>query len=217
MLLVNACSAQHSAPAHSPSPANSFLSATVTTANLNTVKRQVAASSLSASQKTAFLDMVRQHSGKPAALNGKTVGEMIAEEHAYVMALRMSAAARAADRAHRLQMNALLSASASIAGMRDASVTIALALHNKTQRTIEFLDCGIEVRDARGTRLGLAEFEIHHKIAPHASVRIAVGLPYAKFGGDAVTVRNAPRKGTYIVLDVIELRYVGGSVAGAGD
>jgi ribosomal protein L21E len=160
--------------------------------------------------------MIRQHAAKPSALNGKTVGEMIVEEHAYAMALRMTIAARNADRAHRLQMDALLSASAAVAGSTSSTFGITLALRNKTARTIKTLDCGVEVREA-GIRLGTAEFDVNQAVAPRAQAHIAVVLPYAKFGGDAGTIRNARGKHLHVLLDVKEIGYAGGGTAGAGD
>ena len=160
--------------------------------------------------------MVAQHAAKPAALNGKTVGEMIVEEHAYAMALRMSAAARNADRAHRLQMDALLAASAAVAGSTNTTFSIALSLRNKTARPVKTLDCGIEVRDG-GVRLGTAEFEVHQAVAPHARAHVTVVLPYAKFGGDASAVRNVRAERLHIVIDIKALGYSGGGTAGTGD
>jgi hypothetical protein len=161
--------------------------------------------------------MLHQHAGNPAALQGKTVGEMIVEEHAYAMALRMTAQAYAADRAHRAQMNALITASAGVAQSGNAALTIALDVRNKTGRTITSLDCGIEVHDAAGTRLGVAEFEVSHAIGPRAPARIPVVMPYAKFGGDARAVRGARGKHLTIALDVKEIGYSAGGSAGAGD
>jgi ribosomal protein L21E len=160
--------------------------------------------------------MIRQHAAKPSALNGKTVGEMIVEEHAYAMALRMTIAARNADRAHRLQMDALLSASAEVAGSTSSTFSIALTLRNRTARTINRVDCGIEVRDA-GIRLGIAEFDVNKAVAPHARAHVTVALPYAKFGGDAGTMRNARGKHLRVLLDVKEIGYAGGATAGTGD
>jgi len=160
--------------------------------------------------------MVAQHRAQPAALNGKSVGEMISEERAYLMAVNMTASARAADREHRQQMAALITVAAQRGTSTAGFFNLTLSVRNRAAKAIRSLDIGIEVHDASGKRLGLAEFETNRVIAPHAEVRFNYALPYSRFGGDANDVRKHQGPLT-LPLDVKSITYTNGSSAGRGD
>jgi len=215
--LLTACAQHAASPSPSPKPADRVLGTVVSVANLATVQRAVSHSALPAPDKTAFAAMVSQHRGRPAALNGKTVGEMIAEEHAYVMAVRMADAARAADRTHRREMDALLFVRAS-PGKSDArGLALNLTVRNKSSKTIRSFDAGIEVHDSLGKRVGLAEFEVTRIIPGRAAANVSYRLPYQKFGGDGRAVQAMRGKKLTLPLDVKVITYADGSTAGDGD
>ncbi|HET9392796.1 MAG TPA: hypothetical protein VFO29_04625 [Candidatus Rubrimentiphilum sp.] len=215
--ILAGCAQHAGAPSPSPKPANPLLSTIVSATTLPTVERAVAHSDLTAADKSAFTAMVSQHRGKPAALNGKTVGEMINEERAYVMAVRMTAAARAADAKHRREMDALIMLSATPGQSDEGTLALNLNARNKSAKAIRSIDVGIEVHDAAGKRLGLAEFVLHRTMQPHAAIAFGYRLPYQKFGGDGRDVRAMRGKQLTIPLDVKSITYADGSTAGEGD
>lgn len=215
--LLAGCAPHAAAPSPSPKPANPILNTVVSVATLPKIERSVSQSTLSPADKSAFAAMVSQHRGKPAALNGKTVSEMITEERAYVMAVRMTAAARAADAKHRREMDALILLSATPGQSDEWTLALKLNARNKSSKAIRSLDIGIEVHDAAGKRLGLAEFELHRTLPAHTAIAFGYRLPYQKFGGDGRTVRATRGKHVTIPLDVKSITFADGTTAGEGD
>ena len=217
LALLTACAQHAASPSPSPKAANPVLKTIVSAGNLPNVERAVSRSTLSTSEKSAFTAMVSQHRGKPATLNGKTVGEMIIEEHAYVMAVRMTAAARAADLEHRRQMDALILVRAAPGKSNDQSLGLNVTVRNKKSKAIRSFDAGVEVHDSAGVRIGLAEFEVDRAVPGHAAVSFSYRLPYQKFGGDGRAVRAMRGKQLTIPMDVKTITYADGSTSGSGD
>lgn len=217
LALLTGCAQHAASPSPSPKPENPVLETIVSAATLPAVERAVSRSALSRADESAFAAMVSQHRGKPSALNGKTVGEMITEEHAYVMAVRMTAAARAADAKHRREMSALILITAAPGKSDDRSLALNLSVRNKSSKAIRSLDIGIEVHDNAGARLGLAEFDVDRLVPAHAGIIFSYRLPYQKFGGDGRSVRAMRGKQLTIPLDVKTITYADGSSAGGGD
>ena len=107
----------------------------------------------------------------------------------------------------------------SVTKTRDADRTISLLvrLHNKSGKTIEALDAGLEVHDASGTRIGLAEISIAHPLAAHATAAFWYPMRYVRFGEDTGTMRLAAGKPKHVQMDVTEIKYADGTDAGYDD
>ena len=107
----------------------------------------------------------------------------------------------------------------SVTKTRDEDRTISLFVHlqNKSAKTIESLDAGLEVHDSSGTRIGLAEITIARTIAPHASAAFWYPMRYVRFGEDTGTMRLAAGKPKTVRMDVTEIKYADDSDAGYDD
>lgn len=194
-----------------------MLGTVVTAANLRHVTDSVTKSALTASQKSAFLEMAREHRNRPTALNGKTVGEMIVEQHAYMMAVHMAAADRAAGIRHKAIMDRLVSVTATVRPGSDQSLPLALALRNKSGRRVAGFDLGIEIYDRARRLLGTAELQLERQVPAHETLRVLYPVPYARFGGDGNVVRNDRAQRLAVVVDVKRIAYSDGSTGEPGD
>lgn len=136
---------------------------------------------------------------------------------AYAVGQRLAAQDREEQHEHREEMARVISST--VTQIRDADRTISLFVHlqNKTAKTVNSLDAGLEVHSASGARIGLAEVTIRHRVAPHGSAMFWYPMRYVRFGEDTGTMRLAAGKPKRVRMDVTEIKYADGSDAGYDD
>lgn len=161
--------------------------------------------------------MIDEHRDKPQALDGKTVHEIILEERAHRIGIKMAADERKSDAKHRAQMAGLIEVT--IVRHRDEEhrIVFTLRVRNKSAKALTRFDSGLEVHDSAGARIGLAEFRTDRNIGPHQTVTFDQPVTYLRFGEDAGTMRMAQGKRKSIALGVKEIKYADGSDAGYDD
>jgi len=137
---------------------------------------------------------------------------------AYAVGLRLAAQDRAADKAHRAEMGRLITAAVVQTREQDRTLSLLLRLHNKSAKAVRSIGAGLDVHNAAGKRLGLAEIDdAAVRIAPHGTVSVWEPVRYVRFGEDAGTMRLAAGKPKHIELQIIEVNYADGSDAGYDD
>jgi hypothetical protein len=136
---------------------------------------------------------------------------------AYNIGQRLAAQDRAQAARHRAEMARLIQAN--ILTARDAARTISLylRLHNLSARPIRSVNAALEIHDAAGERIGLAEIDLDKTVPAHTSIAFWYPIRYVRFGEDAGTMRLAAGKSKTIHVDVTEIRYADGSDAGYDD
>ena len=170
-----------------------------------------------AADKTAFKKMVAQHQKTPRDLQGKTVREMILEEHAYGVGLRLASQERANEAAHDRAIGELMTLDVRSHREAEHQITLTMSIANKTAKTIASLDCGIEVHDNKGVRIGMAEFDFDQTVKPHQSVTFDHAIRYLTFGPDAGSMRLAYLQPKTVSVDVKKIHYKDGSERGYDD
>lgn len=136
---------------------------------------------------------------------------------AYAVGQRLAAQDRANTAEHRAEMARLIRAD--IPKTRDAGRTISLyvRLQNFSAKAISAIDAGLEVHDASGRRIGLAEIDLDKTIPPHKALAFWYPMRYLRFGEDAGTMRLAATQPKTAHMEVTEIKYSDGSDAGYDD
>lgn len=124
---------------------------------------------------------------------------------------------RERDRAHRLEMARLIGTRIAQTREADASMSLLLAIDNKSPKAIRALDAGLRVYNAAGKRIGMTEVHVPHPVPARATVTFWYAVPYARFGEDAGTLRMAAGKRKTIRIETEEIRYRDGTDAGYDD
>jgi hypothetical protein len=131
---------------------------------------------------------------------------------------KLAAQDRAAEAAHRAQMDRLIDAS--IVQLRDSDRETTLLVHilNRSNKTISALDAGLEVHlVSNGKRVGLTEVHMSRVIPANGDVTFPVPLRYVRFGEDTASMRLAQGKAKHAEIEVTEIRYTDGTDAGYDD
>lgn len=189
----------------------------ITPVNLARVTTAVVESGMPAADKIAFKKMVAQHRKNPRDLQGKTVREMILEEHAYELGMRLAKQERASETAHDRAIGELMTLEVRSHRETEHEITLTMRVANKTAKTITSLDCGIEVDDRKGARIGMAEFDFDRAVKPHQAVTFDHAIRYLTFGPDAGNMRLAYQQPKTVAVDVKKIHYKDGSERGYDD
>lgn len=136
---------------------------------------------------------------------------------AYAVGQRLAAQDREQRVEHREEMARLIDSTITKTRDEDRTISLFVRLQNKSAKPIESLDAGLEVHDAAGTRIGLAEISVARPIGPHASAAFWYPMRYVRFGEDTGTMRLAAGKPKTVQMDVTEIKYADGSDAGYDD
>ncbi|MDP9111530.1 MAG: hypothetical protein M3M96_07860 [Candidatus Eremiobacteraeota bacterium] len=202
--------------AHSAPPPDLYASS-ITATNISEITTRVVESTMPPNDKAAFTEMVSQHHKTPQDLNGKTVREMILEEQAYHVGQRLAKQEQAGEAAHDRAIGKLMTLDVRSHHEQEHQITLTLRIENKTAKTIKSLDCGIEVHDRKGARVGMAEFDFDRSIAPHQTVTFDHAIKYVTFGPDAGTMRIAYLQPKTVAIDLKKVHFTDGSEAGYDD
>jgi hypothetical protein len=203
--------------AHKAPPPPDIYTLQITSTDIAGVTTAVVESSMPAADKTAYKKMVAQHQKTPRDLQGKTVREMILEEHAYDVGLRLGKQERANEAAHLRAIGELMTLDVRSHREAERQITLTLRVANKTAKTIASLDCGIEVHDRKGDRIGMAEFDFDRAVRPHETVTFDHAIRYVTFGPDAGSMRLAYQQPKTVSVDVKKIHYKDGSERGYDD
>jgi len=209
LLLAGGC-------AHSAAPQDVY-SMPITATKISEITTTVVESTMPPGDKTAFTEMVSQHRKTPQDLNGKTVREMILEEQAYHVGQRLAKQEQASESAHDRAIGKLMALDVRSHHEQEHQITLTLRIENRTGKTIKSLDCGIEVHDRKGTRVGMAEFDFDRDIPAHQTVTFDHAIKYVTFGPDAGTMRMAYPLPKTVAIDVKKVHFTDGSEAGYDD
>ena len=136
---------------------------------------------------------------------------------AYAVGQRLAAQDREQQAEHRAQMARLISSTVTKTRDADRTISLLVRLQNKSAKAIKSLDAGLEVHNASGKRIGLAEITIAREIAPHSNATFWYPMRYVRFGEDTGTMRLAAGKPKTVQMDVTEIKYADGSDAGYDD
>lgn len=136
---------------------------------------------------------------------------------AYEVGQRLAAQDRARTAEHRAQIARLISAAAPSIREADRTISLYVRLQNLSAKRIRSVEAGLEVHDARGSRIGLTEIAIDKPIVAHGTVAFWYPLRYLRFGEDAGTMRLAAGKPKSVRVDVTEIKYADGTDAGYDD
>lgn len=202
--------------AHSAAPPDVY-SMPITATKISEITTTVVESTMPPSDKAAFTEMVAQHKKTPQDLNGKTVREMILEEQAYRVGKGLAKQAQQHEAAHDREIGKLMTLDVRSHHEQEHQITLTLRIQNKTGKTIKSLDCGIEVHDRKGARVGMAEFDFDRDIPAHQMVTFDHPIKYVTFGPDAGTMRMAYLLPKTVAIDVKKVHFADGSEAGYDD
>lgn len=136
---------------------------------------------------------------------------------AYAVGQRLAAQDRERTAEHRAQMARLIHAAIPKTHDAERTISLYLRLQNLGAKPIRSLDAGLEVHDASGKRIGLAEIDIDKTIPPHSTLAFWYPMRYVRFGEDAGTMRLAAGKRKTVHIDVTEIKYADGTDAGYDD
>jgi hypothetical protein len=136
---------------------------------------------------------------------------------AYAVGQKLAAQDREQQAEHREEMARFIESTVTRTRDKDRTISLFVKLRNKSAKAIKSLDAGLEVHDASGTRIGLAEITVAQTIAPHASAAFWYPMRYVRFGEDTGTMRLAAGKPKTVRMEVTEIKYADGSDAGYDD
>jgi len=189
----------------------------VTGTNVGDVTSAVVESTMPPNDKAQFTAMVAQHTKTPQDLNGKTVREMILQEQAYAVGQRLAKQEQQNEAAHDREIGNLMMLDVRSHREQEHQIILSLKVQNKTAKPIASLDCGIEVHDRKGARVGMAEFDFDRDIPAHRTVTFEHAIKYVTFGPDAGTMRMDYLLPKTVAVDVKKVHFADGSEAGYDD
>lgn len=174
--------------------------------------------SLPTIERRAFLSFMSENRARPDAFDGKTVRQIAAFQLVYEKAQAMVGKAKAQDAAIDRKLRPLLDAKIVSARDHGNSIVFAVAMHNKSAKTIEHANLTLIIEDAR-TRSQVAEFQLHvdRSVQPHAAVTFDMPVNYQLFDNTAAAVKEAASHGAICTVQLSRIEFADGSAAGADE
>lgn len=190
----------------------------VTKANVATISHDVESDrSLSRKDRDRFFAFIADHETSPDAYDGKHITDIINLQKAHEVARRMQIEAEREDTKHRDMIARLIEAHIARTNEHDRSIDFLLHVKNLARKPIAHLELGLEVHDASGKRIGLAEMRTSAHVGAGTERDISIPMRYVRFGEDAGTMREAAGQAKQYDLLVKEITYTDGSDAGYDD
>lgn len=190
----------------------------VTQTNVAEVSRGVEADrSIARKDRDRFLAFVSEHESTPDAYTGKTVTQIVNLQKAHEVGVRLQLEAEREDRAHRAALARVIDAEIVKAPERERSIEYVVRVKNLTRKTIAHIEFGLEVHDASGKRIGLAEMRSDAHVLARTQRDLEIPMRYVRFGEDAGPMREAAGQPKTYELLVKEIKYTDGSDAGYDD
>lgn len=190
----------------------------LTRTNAQEVSREVEADrSLSHKDRDRFLAFLADHEANPDAYVGKNVTEVVNLQKAHEVALRLQMQAEREDNRHRDAIARLISVRIARAPERERSIDFFVHVSNLARKTIAHLEFGLEVHDAAGKRIALAEMRSDARVDGKTQRDVELPMRYVRFGEDAGPMREAAGQTKHYDIVVKEITYADGSDAGYDD
>lgn len=190
----------------------------VTQTNVAEVSRGVEADrSMPRKDRDRFLAFVSDHESSPDAYTGKNVAQIVNLQKAHEVGVRLQMEAEREDRAHRAALARVIDATIAKAPERDRSIDYFVRVKNLTNKAIAHIEFGLEVHDASGKRIGLAEMRSNTRVNARSQRDLEIPMRYVRFGEDAGPMREAAGQPKTYELLVKEIKYTDGSDAGYDD
>ncbi|MDE2483389.1 MAG: hypothetical protein KGN02_14525 [bacterium] len=138
-------------------------------------------------------------------------------ELARTVGARLAAQAHERDARHRSELARLMRARVLSVAEGDRTMRIDFEIANLADKGVRAVDLAFVVERPSGARIAITELHARERLRPKSRNRVALVIPYIRFGDETGSMREAVGRPQRYRVDVEEIAYDDGSDAGYDD